>query len=196
MSKDATAPKADEQPVPETPKDEPKEPKSEVEQAIDDIAEGVEGEVVENPDILGEEEDADTEDEKPAGEEEKPAEEEAASSSDAGESEPESESAEPSEELKPEKDETKEPEGVYAPPVPDPGEFQPKGDYSFEFTTTDGKTIKINNPEESDAFAKSLDDSPDLISASEFLKFNRNVARMDVSIDGERRAFDADKERF
>jgi hypothetical protein len=96
-------------------------------------------------------------------------------------------------EITPEKDET----GVYAPRTAvDPGDFQPKGDYGFEVTTADGKTVKINTPEEADAFAQRLDSEENLLTAYQFTQFNRNVLRMDSGIDREKAQYDNDKETF
>ena len=87
--------------------------------------------------------------------------------------------------------------GVYEQPkTQDPGDFQPKGDYSFEITTTDGKTIKINSQAEAETFAEILDENPDLISASQFTKFNRSIARMDVGLERERQDYEDNKAKF
>ena len=88
-----------------------------------------------------------------------------------------------------------EPAEAEAPPVVNPGDFQPS-DYSFEITTTDGKTVKIATLEDADAFANRLDENPELISASQFMQFNRKVAGMDVGIASEKKAFDQNQEAF
>lgn len=100
---------------------------------------------------------------------------------------------EKSEEIEPEKDE----EGVYSTPTAtDPGEFQPKGDYSFEVTTADGQTIKIDTPEQADALAKRLDTEENLLTAYQFTQFQRNFLRMDSGIDREKVQYEQDKEVF
>lgn len=102
------------------------------------------------------------------------------------------ESAESTPELKPEKDEA----GVYEPIAKDPGEFQPKGDYSFEVTTKDGKTVKISTPEEAEKFADRIDSEDDLLSARQFVQFNRNFSKMDRSIEKEESDYKTEKEQF
>lgn len=77
----------------------------------------------------------------------------------------------------------------------DPGDFKP-GDYSFEVTTTDGKTRKIATPEDADKFAQELDDNPELISASQFVSFNRGVTKMDVGVEGDQKAWQEMKEGY
>lgn len=92
-----------------------------------------------------------------------------------------------------EKDET----GVYAPAeVKDPGEFQPNGDYGFEVTTLDGKTIKISTPEQAEAFADRLDSEENLLSARQFMEFTRKVSRMDNGIEREKSQFETEKQTF
>lgn len=92
-----------------------------------------------------------------------------------------------------EKDET----GVYSnTTAADPGEFQPTGDYGFDVTTADGKTIKINTPAEAEAFAERLDNEEGLLTARQFIQFNRGVSRMDNGIDREQAAHEAEKEAF
>lgn len=157
----------------------------------------IEGDLIENPvleveNVPGEEPD----DEVPAGTEEVDSENtdgedndssEATDETDAGESEQTTEA-----DLAPEKDET----GVYSPPAPDPGDFQPTGNYGFEVTTADGKSVKINTPEEADAFARRLDTEDSLLTPYQFTQFNRAVLKMDSGIDRERVQYETQKEAF
>lgn len=95
-------------------------------------------------------------------------------------------------ELTPEKD----PEGVYEDKkAENPGDFKP-GDYSFEIKTTDGKTHKFSAPEDLDAFAATLDDEPESISASQFSVFNRKAALMEQGIASDRKEFEVNKAEF
>lgn len=155
---------------------------------------GVEGEIVPNP-VLEEEDDAGTTNEGGTGTEEDDAAGDARDDSgteDAGDKE-ESTETESAAELTPEKDE----DGVYAPKTAvDPGAFVPKGDYGFEVTTIDGKKVIINSPEEAEAFADRLDSEEGVLSASQFMEFNRKVAKMDRGIEGEQAKFEADKTEF
>lgn len=97
------------------------------------------------------------------------------------------------EELTPEKDE----DGVYDQKTAvDPGAFVPQGDYGFEVTTLDGKKVVINSPEEAEAFAGRLDSEDGVLSASQFMEFNRKVAKMDRGIEGEQAQFQADKAQY
>lgn len=96
-------------------------------------------------------------------------------------------------ELTLEKDE----EGVYDQRTAvDPGAFVPQGDYGFEVTTLDGKKVVINNLEEAEAFAGRLDSEDGVLSASQFMEFNRKVAKMDRGIEGEQAQFQADKAQY
>lgn len=125
------------------------------------------------PGTTGDEEEEQTPPEgKPAGKEgeEKPADE--------AEEEPE-----PVPELKPE------------PQVEDPGEFEP-GDYSFEIKLGDGKTYKVKTQEDADAVAELLDENPDLITAKQFIDFNRNVMRMDSGLRADQAQYDDKKDKF
>lgn len=100
--------------------------------------------------------------------------------------------AEPAPELKTDKDEA----GVYKEPTTaDPGEFKPN-DYSFEVTTTDGKTHKIASIEEAEALAATLDDNPELISASQFMTLNRKTAVMDRGIQDDKQKHEATKTQY
>lgn len=96
----------------------------------------------------------------------------------------------PQEEIAPEKDET----GVYAPVTTDPGDFKP-GDYSFTIQTTDGKVHKISTPEDAESFAAQLDNSPDMIAASQFLALGRKTSMMEQGLATDKRAYDAIKEQ-
>lgn len=88
------------------------------------------------------------------------------------------------------------PEGVYEEKkVDNPGDFKP-GDYSFEIKTTDGKTHKFSAPEDLDAFAATLDDTPELISASQFSVFNRKAGLMEQGIASDRKEFEVNKAEF
>ena len=78
----------------------------------------------------------------------------------------------------------------------DPGDFKPAGDYSFEVTTLDGKSHKISSSEEADNFAVALDKNPELISASQFVAFNRGLARMERLLEAEQWAWKNQKEAF
>lgn len=78
----------------------------------------------------------------------------------------------------------------------DPGAFQPKGDYSFEVTTADGKTVKITSQAEADAFAERLDNEENLLTARQFLQFGRQVAKMDNGIAREESEFQTQKDAF
>lgn len=175
------AKKADEKPVEDVEKVDAVEPAEELEHIID-----VEGDLVDNPSIAEEPEDVEAEDETKEAEEEQPEEEEPTPSEDeeqVPDQEPDTES---------EPDES----NVYSPTATDPGEFQPKGDYAFEITTTDGKTVKISTPEDADSFAQRLDENPDLVSASQYTRLNRLAARMDAGIEAEKQQWTADKEKF
>lgn len=98
-----------------------------------------------------------------------------------------------------EKDETEpeaDPAGVFADNKADnPGDFKP-GDYSFEITTTDGKSHKISTPEDAEGFGALLDDDPAIIVASQFAKFNSKLAVMEQGIAADKREFDAKKADF
>lgn len=179
--------KVDDTAVAEPQTEEPETPSVEFDKEIEVV-----GDVVENP-VIEEEEEASEEPVEPAEEPGEPAEEPTEPEQPAETEEaPEAPAEEPVEEIVPEKDET----GVYDPTVPDPGEFQPKQDYSFEVTTTDGKTVKISSQEEADKFAERLDNEEGLVSASQFAKFTRLTARMDVGVERERADYQAEREKF
>lgn len=100
--------------------------------------------------------------------------------------------SEPAPELATEKDEA----GVFdAQPVQDPGEFK-AGDYSFQVTTTDGKSYNITNLEEAEAFAAQLDQQPELISASQFMALNRKTAMMERGILEDQQKWEAQKATY
>lgn len=150
----------------------------------------VQGDVVENPVLEEEQDDDDGQDEAPKTAEDEEPPEDDSPQEDGSEVQPEDK---PSDEVAAEKDET----GVFSPPTAtDPGEFQPKGNYAFEVTTIDGKTIKITNQAEADAFAERLDNEPELISPSQFTKFTRGVSKMDVGLEREQADFNKQKEDY
>lgn len=97
----------------------------------------------------------------------------------------------PTIELKTEIDE----EGVYEAISEDPGNFKP-GDYSFEIKTADGKTHKLSTPEDVDAFAATLDDNPESITASQFALFNRKAVVMEQGIASDKKVYETDKGEF
>lgn len=102
------------------------------------------------------------------------------------------EETQPTPELTTEKDEA----GVYAPPTAeDPGEFK-AGDYSFEIKTTDGKTHKVSSVEDAESLASTLDDNPELISASQFMALNRKTAVMERGLADDKQKYEADKTKF
>lgn len=104
----------------------------------------------------------------------------------------ESETVKSATELKEEKDEA----GVYdEKQTIDPGDFQPE-DYSFEIKTTDGKTHKLSSPEDVDVFTATLDDNPELISASQFALLSRKAGVMEQGIASDKKAYEANKEEF
>lgn len=82
------------------------------------------------------------------------------------------------------------------PPLPNPGDFQPRGDYGFEVITADGKTVKINTVAEAEAFADRLDSEENLLSARQFIQFNRNVSKMDRGVEREQETYETQKEAF
>lgn len=135
----------------------------------------IEGDLVENPTL---EEEYDLESTEPETEPETP------------ETTPDEETTEETPEV--ESDET----GVYEPSKPDPGDFTPKQDYSFEVQTLDGKTVKIKTPEEAETFARRLDTEEDLLGAYQFTQFQRNVLKMDSGLDRERVEYQSQKEAF
>lgn len=162
---------------------------------------GVEGELVPNPVLEEESEEVDAS-KRPAVDDTQTTEGNDDSGDDAGGEGDSSDEAETvgddnktdtTQELTPEKDE----EGVYAPKTAvDPGAFVPTGDYGFEVTTIDGKKVVINSPEEAEAFANRLDSEDGVLSASQFMEFNRKVAKMDRGIEGEQAKFETDKVEF
>jgi hypothetical protein len=205
MANDNPAPQADDKSV-----DENQEGLSQVEQdALGAFVGDVKGAVTDNENVPevevkeGSEEkegedkkDVETEDETEVDEKEKPEAEKTESDKDETEV-PAKETEDKSTEVKlpevaPEKDEA----GVYKEPtIEDPGDFKP-GDYSFSITTTDGKTHNFATPADLDAFATTLDDNPELISASQFSLFNRKSALMEQGIASDKKEFDANKEKF
>ena len=80
--------------------------------------------------------------------------------------------------------------------IDDPGEFKPQGDYSFEITQADGKTVKITSPEQAEAFSQRLDSEENLLTAYQFTKFQRDFGRMDRGFEREKEKFDLDKQAF
>lgn len=141
-------------------------------EALDALSEGVKGEVTENDDI------SQPDVEEGAGE----------AGDDAGDKGDTTDEGQVLEDAKPAT-------GTEEKQVTNPGDFQP-GDYAFDITTTDGKTVKISTPEDADAFAARLDDEEGLISAAQFLQFNRKSAIMDIGINNDRANYDKDKETF
>ena len=92
--------------------------------------------------------------------------------------------------------EAEEGKAAYTPEQVDPGEFTPAGDYSFEVKTLDGQAHKISTSKEADAFAAMLDKNPEAISASQFVDFNRGLARMERMLDTERWAWEGQKKAY
>lgn len=172
------------------------QPTEDVQVELDKYTE-VEGDLKENP-VLEEEVDDETTDN---GEDGDGTGDDEGSEPDAGDESTDDESSEESadaddkstSELEAEKDET----GVYSSEkVVDPGEFQPKGDYTFEVTTADGRTIKINTVAEAEAFAERLDNEESLLTANQFVQFTRKFAKMDAGIDREQVQFETEKQAF
>lgn len=85
--------------------------------------------------------------------------------------------------------------GVYKEPIADPGEFKP-GDYSFEIVLKDGKTHKVATPEDAEALAELIDENPELVSAKQFIDFNRKFVNMEQGIVNDQRTFDTKKQEF
>jgi hypothetical protein len=156
-------------------------------EAVDALeqASDVEGDLIENPGLEEVEDDSDEEVIEPD-----------SPDADAGD-EPDAEQApEPPEpDAEPEPQPQPAPEAAPEAPV-DPGAFQPKGDYSFEVTTLDGKTVKITSQAEADAFAEQLDKEEGLISVSQLTKFTRGVSRMDNGLEREQGEWQANKTKF
>lgn len=176
--------KVEEPVVAEEPVEE--QPAEDIQVELDKYTE-IEGDLKENPVLEEIEEDVDLETEPENKEDGEPAAEEPAPDED----NPELPAEVP--EIEPEKDET----GVYSPvKAPDPGEFQPKGDYAFEVTTADGRTIKINTVAEAEALAERLDTEDSLLTANQFVQFTRKFAKMDAGIDREQAQFETEKQTF
>lgn len=73
----------------------------------------------------------------------------------------------------------------------DPGDFEP-GDYSFEVTLNDGKTHKIENPDDLDK----LGDDPQFKSAKDLVQFNANYSKMVQGIEQDRKEYEEAKKEF
>lgn len=176
MADDKTAVKADDPVVDPIDEATTQQVPSEAEQIIENS--DVEGDLVENLNPLEEElpEEVETPEEVDS---ETPETEEAPAD------EPEKVVAEPEEEIE-----------APTPPPPDPGDFKAQGDYSFEVTTTDGKTLKISSIEEADAFASKLDENPELITVSQLTKFYDGRMDMRGGLRDEQKAFDDQQKDF
>lgn len=85
----------------------------------------------------------------------------------------------------------------YSDPTPiltaeDPGEYQP-GDYSFEVTLKDGKTVKVSTPEEADKLAEDPDNFETPKQLSDFIK---KSTQMQIKLDRDREDYDKRKKTF
>lgn len=170
-------------------------------EVLDALDGGVKGELTVNEDIdsgLGEEEEDNEDKEEPedkpkeAKKDEKPADKEKPDDSTVAAPPAEDKPAEskPDETSKTDKPVVDKPT-----PTEDPGEFKP-ADYSFEVSTTDGKTHKITTPEDAETFASQLDDNPEQLTASAFAKFTSKLAVMEQGIAADKREFEANKQTF
>lgn len=100
----------------------------------------------------------------------------------------------------PEEPETPEPEQpepapvAQAPePVADPGaEFTPKNDYAFDIALADGSTYHVGSQADIDNMPEDLA----FKNPAELMKAQANFARMTTGIEQEKRAWEADKEKF
>lgn len=154
----------------------------------------IEGDLVENPVLEVEDEPGEEQDDTT-----KPDSQQDADGSDGGKKDDTSESTPATVGKEPEstsKTTVEDKTGVYEPTKPDPGAFQPKGDYGFEVTTAEGQTVKINTPEEAEIFARRLDTEENLLTAYQFTQFQRNILKMDTGIDREKIQYDSDKQVY
>lgn len=174
-------------------------PSEEVQDAINSVTEGVKGELTTNADPLEATNDGsgtETGDESDTATSETVEGEEPGDGTDSGATGEAKEAAaeppadtQPTPELKTGKDEA----SVEGKKAEDPGDFVP-ADYSFEVTTTDGKTHTINSPQEAQALAAKLDDDPALITASQFLHLGSKTALMEQGIVSDRKVYDEQKQ--
>lgn len=76
--------------------------------------------------------------------------------------------------------------------VNDPGDFTP-GDYSFEVTLKDGKSVKVSTPEEADKIADDPDNFETPKQLSDFLKKSLTMSN---KLDRDREKYDNDKKTY
>ena len=85
--------------------------------------------------------------------------------------------------------------GIYnLPTVEDPGEFKPS-DHSFQIEL-DGKTYTVKSDEDVEAIATLIDEKPEIITASKFIAFNRQVSQMEEAIKREKADYDKKSEEY
>lgn len=85
----------------------------------------------------------------------------------------------------------------YVEPTPivtmqDPGEYKP-ADYSFEVTLKDGKSVKVNSPEDADKLA---DDPENFETPRQLSDFLKKSLSMSSKLERDREKWEADKEMF
>lgn len=76
--------------------------------------------------------------------------------------------------------------------VENPGEFKP-GDYSFEVTLKDGKTVKVATPEDAEKLA---DDPENFETPKQLMEFINKQNKMNTKLDKERDEYDKQKFTF
>lgn len=74
----------------------------------------------------------------------------------------------------------------------DPGDYQP-ADYSFEVTNKDGKTVKINSPEEAEKYAE---DDDNFKTATDLKNFMLKSASMERKLERDREKYDEQKAQY